>query len=115
MPDATRHPSFHADVDEIVDFLWADDDISIVHRFLLAVDSTISLVEQFPKIGSPYESGISQLDSIPIRSHTIPFPNRPSKRPFSMFYRADGGEVRILYVYRTSRNVPELMADDVRE
>ncbi len=32
-----------------------------------------------------------------------------------MFYRADGGEARILYVYATRQNVPKLMAEDLRE
>tara|TARA_R110002096_G_scaffold26518_17_gene81810 strand:- start:142 stop:405 length:264 start_codon:yes stop_codon:yes gene_type:complete len=71
-------------------------------------------VKAIPKPPSVYESGIAQLDELPIRSHTVPFPDRPSRRPYSVFYRADGGQVRILYVYRTSRNVPELMTEDVR-
>ena len=113
MLNSSRHPSVRDDIDAIVDYCWdIDPDLGI--RFHDALEETVSRIEEFPEIGSVYRSSVPKLDAIPIRSHTIPFPDRPSRRPYSLFYRADNDEVRILYIYATRRNVPQLMRNDVR-
>jgi len=110
----SQHHAVDSDVDGIARYISGQGYPEAAERFIDAVFTTFRLLAEHPEAGSAYESGIPQLDDLPIRSHTVPFPNRPSRRPYSVFYRTNGGGVRILYVCRTSRDVPELMAEDVR-
>ncbi|MEM1295987.1 MAG: type II toxin-antitoxin system RelE/ParE family toxin [Verrucomicrobiota bacterium] len=110
----SQHDFVESDVDEIARYINEQGYPEAAERFIDAVFQTFRLLAKHPEIGSIYESGLADLDRFPIRSHTVPFPNRPSRRPYSVFYRIDGEAVRILYVYRTSQNIHEVMAEDVR-
>ena len=110
----SRHPKVADDIEAIAEHIWSEGYTEAALRFIDASEQTARFVAQYP-FGRVYKSGVSKLDAYPIRSRTIPFPNRPSRRPYRIFWRVDEDEVRILYVYASRQSIPNLMARDVRE
>jgi plasmid stabilization system protein ParE len=100
------HPLVHHDVASIFDYIAEDDPV--------AADRVArTIFRQFPKfgahpgIGTPYPADAPELAGIRL------FPV-PRYRNYLVFYVERGDEIRILYVYHSSRNIREQMDKDVR-
>ncbi len=78
------------DLAEAVRFYKAEAGIGIARRFLNEFERVARLLEEFPGVGTPTEDGRRFFPLVAF--------------PYSIIYRADGAEIRILVVRHQSRD-----------
>ena len=106
------HPDVEdKDLDEIFRFI-AEDDLEAAKRVVMGITKTIEFLGQYPDLGSAYSHKHPKLQGI--YKHTaVKIPGK-SYRNYLIFYRIEPDHIRILYVFRVSRQIPERMVDELR-
>ncbi|MFT5029725.1 MAG: plasmid stabilization system protein ParE [Candidatus Binatia bacterium] len=113
MATISVHPQVEVfDMAEIFDFIAADN-LDAADRVADGIVATFRELARQPFIGRPYPLKHPMLQGIRMcPAFRIP---SPSFKNYLIFYRPADDEIRILYVFHVARDVPPLMAADVRE
>ena len=107
------HPDVeNKDIQGIFDYI-AQDDLEAADRVTDGIIDTFELLAQHPGLGKRYPLKHPKLQEI--HQHTAVKIPGPSYRNYLIFYRPDDDQIRILYVFRCSLDIPEQMADDLRK
>lgn len=91
-------PAAQTEIDQQADYLAQHAGAAVAHRFLVAIEQTLTMLLATPGVGGPWISDHPRLQNI--RRHKVGgFPN------YSLFYRHDPNTVEILHLYHAKQDI----------
>jgi plasmid stabilization system protein ParE len=100
--EVLRTSSFWRDLKAILDYFAAIQAEDVALRFLDALDETIAFIEEFPDLGSPWESSRPRRAGLRFRL-VKGFEN------YVVLYRHDDLQIHVLRAVHSSQNIDELV------
>ncbi len=95
-------PSAEREIDDQTQYLADEASVAVARRFLAAINTTLSLLQDEPGLGARWSSEHPRLHDV--RRKIV-----KGFRNYLIFYRADQTQVEVLHLYHAAQNIDELL------